>query len=157
MLCLVNTRLERWSRQVDVPFAALVAALAIGLFSASWAILHVGFFTHHQVKDTPLYLRYGNQIVDGEVPYRDVQLEYPPASLPFFVVPAIGHPAQDTFDRRFEWMMLFCGGAMVALMAGGPPPPRAAPAPVAAPPPPPPAAPPPLLTRGPLPSRPARR
>jgi hypothetical protein len=117
MLCLVNTRLERWSRQVDVPFAALVAALAIGLFSASWAILHVGFFTHHPVKDTPLYLRYGRQLVDGEVPYRDVKLEYPPASLPFFAVPAVGSPSQETFDHRFEWMVLFCGAAMVALMA----------------------------------------
>jgi hypothetical protein len=29
----------------------VVAALAIGLFSASWAILHVGFFTHHRDVD----------------------------------------------------------------------------------------------------------
>jgi Glycosyltransferase family 87 len=117
MLCLVSTRLERWSRQADIPFAAIVAALAIGLFAASWAILHVGFFTHHPVKDTPLYQRYGKQIVDGEVPYRDVRLEYPPASLPFFTVPAIGNPSEETFEHRFEWMMLACGGAMVALMA----------------------------------------
>ena len=117
MLCLVSTRLERWSRQADIPFAAVVAALAIGLFSASWAILHVGFFTHHPVKDTPLYQRYGTQIVDGEVPYRDVRLEYPPGALPFFVVPAIGDPSAETFEHRFEWMMLFCGAALVALMA----------------------------------------
>jgi hypothetical protein len=117
MLSLVNTRLERWSRQADIPFAAVVAALAIGLFAASWAILHVGFFTHHPVKDTPLYERYGEQIVDGEFPYRDIRLEYPPASLPFFAVPAIGKPSDETFEHRFEWMMLFCGGAMVALMA----------------------------------------
>jgi hypothetical protein len=113
----VSTRLERWSRQADVPVAAVVAALAIGLFAGSWALLHVGFFTHHLVKDTPLYQRYGEQLVDGEVPYRDVQLEYPPASVPFFAVPAIGHPSPEVYERRFEWMMLFCGGAMVALMA----------------------------------------
>jgi Glycosyltransferase family 87 len=117
MLCPVNTRLERWSRQAEVPFAAIVAALAIGLFCASWAILHVGFFTHHPVKDTPLYQRYGKQIVDGEVPYRDIRLEYPPAALPFFAVPEIGHPSEETFERRFEWMMLVCGAAMIALMA----------------------------------------
>jgi hypothetical protein len=92
MLCLVSTRLERWSRQADIPFAAVVAALAIGLFSASWAILHVGFFTHHPVKDTPLYQRYGTQIVDGEVPYRDVRLEYPPGALPFFRRPRDRRP-----------------------------------------------------------------
>jgi Glycosyltransferase family 87 len=117
MLCLVNTRLERWSRQAEIPFAAVVAALAIGLFAASWAILHVGFFTNHPVKDTPLYQRYGEQIVDGEVPYRDIRLEYPPASLPFFAVPAIGNPSDEAFEHRFEWMMLFCGGGMIALMA----------------------------------------
>jgi hypothetical protein len=113
----VNTRLERWSRQAEVPYAAVVAAVAIGLFSASWAILHVGFFTHHPVKDTPLYQRYGHQIVHGEVPYRDVKLEYPPAALPFFAIPAIGDPSPEAFEHRFEWMMLVCGGAMVALMA----------------------------------------
>ena len=117
MLCPVSTRLERWSRQADIPFAAMVAALAIGLFAASWAMLHVGFFTHHPVKDTPLYQRYGEQIVDGEVPYRDIRLEYPPASLPFFAVPALGNPSDEAFEHRFEWMMLVCGGAMVALMA----------------------------------------
>jgi hypothetical protein len=117
MLCPVNTRLERWSRHADIPFAAVVAALAIGLFAASWALLHVGFFTHHPVKDTPLYQRYGKQLVDGEVPYRDIKLEYPPASLPFFAVPAIGDPSPETFEDRFEWMMLVCGAAMVALMA----------------------------------------
>src|SRR5262245_43387973 len=117
MLSPVNTRLERWSRQADIPFAAIVAAAAIGLFAASWAILHVGFFTHHPVKDTPLYQRYGKQIVDGEVPYRDIRLEYPPAALPFFAVPEIGHPSEETFEDRFEWMMLVCGAAMIALMA----------------------------------------
>jgi len=113
----VSTRLERWSRQADIPFAAVVAALAIGLFAASWAILHVGFFTHHPVKDTPLYQRYGEQIVDGEVPYRDIRLEYPPASLPFFAVPALGKPSDEMFEHRFEWLMLVCGAAMIALMA----------------------------------------
>jgi small-conductance mechanosensitive channel len=95
----------------------VVAVLAIGLFSASWALLHVGFFTHHPVKDTPLYRSYGHQMVDGEVPYRDIRLEYPPAALPFFAVPAIGDPSQDAYDSRFEWMMLICGGGMIALMA----------------------------------------
>ncbi len=113
----MSTRLERWSRQAEIPFAAVVAALAIGLFSASWGLLHVGFFTHDPVKDTPLYQQYGKQIVDGEVPYRDIRLEYPPAALPFFAIPAIGDPSSEVFERRFEWMMLFCGGAMVALMA----------------------------------------
>jgi hypothetical protein len=113
----VSTRLERWSRPADLPFAALVAALAIGLFAASWAVLHYGFFTRHPVEDTPLYQRYGDEMVRGEVPYRDFKLEYPPAALPAFVIPAGGHPSEETYKSRFEWMMLVCGAAMVALMA----------------------------------------
>ena len=104
MLCLVNTRLERWSRQAEIPFAAVVAALAIGLFAASWAILHVGFFANHPVKDTPLYQRYGEQIVDGEVPYRDIRLEYPPASLPFSRhTPRSAGPFGRAFEHRWWW------------------------------------------------------
>ncbi len=113
----MSTRLERWSRPADLPFAALVAALAIGLFAASWGVLHHGFFTRHPVEDTPLYQRYGEEMVRGDVPYRDFKLEYPPAAIPAFVVPAVGEPSQQTFKRRFEWMMLVCGAAMVALMA----------------------------------------
>jgi glycosyl transferase family 87 len=113
----VSTRLERWSRPADLPVAALVAALAIGLFAASWGVLHHGLFARHPVKDTPVYQSYGEKIVRGEVPYRDFRLEYPPAALPAFVIPAVGTPAQETYERRFEWMMLACGGALVALMA----------------------------------------
>lgn len=113
----MSTRLERWSRPADLPFAALVAALAIGLFVASWGVLHHGFFTRHPVEDTPVYQHYGDAMVRGEVPYRDFKLEYPPAALPAFVIPAVGEPSQETYKSRFEWMMLVCGAAMVALMA----------------------------------------
>jgi Glycosyltransferase family 87 len=95
----------------------VLAALAIGLFGASWGVLHLGFFTRHPVKDTPLYQRYGDAMVRGEVPYRDFRIEYPPASLPAFLIPAAGHPSEQAFEHRFEWLMLLCGAAMVGLMA----------------------------------------
>lgn len=113
----MSTRLERWSRPADVPFAALAAAFAIGLFGTSWAVLHYGFFTHHPVEDTPVYQSYGESILDGRVPYRDFKVEYPPAALPAFVIPALGSPDPQTYKQRFEWMMLACGVAMVALLA----------------------------------------
>ena len=113
----MSTRLERWSRPAELPVAAWVAALAVGLFCVSWATLHVGFFTRHPVQDTPLYQRYGDAMVRGEVPYRDFSLEYPPAALPAFLIPTPGHPLQDTYRRRFEWTMLLCGAALVALVA----------------------------------------
>ena len=113
----MSTRLERWSQPAEVRFAAVLAAVAIGLFGASWAALHFGFFTHHPVKDTPLYQRYGDEMVRGEVPYRDFKVEYPPAALPTFVIPAVGDPSAHAFEQRFEWLMLLCGAGMVGLMA----------------------------------------
>src|SRR2546422_11085589 len=70
---------------------ALAAAFAVGLFFVAWTVLHVGFYTHSQVRDTPVYERYGNAIADGQVPYRDFGLEYPPGALPAFALPALGH------------------------------------------------------------------
>ncbi len=39
--------------------------------------------------DVPLYESFGDRMLDGEVPYRDFRVEYPPGSLPAFLLPAI--------------------------------------------------------------------
>ena len=41
--------------------------------------LHAGFYERSQIIDTPIYQRYGDAMANGQVPYRDFQLEYPPA------------------------------------------------------------------------------
>src|SRR5262249_5142820 len=53
--------------------------------------------------DMSLYSLYGHRIADGQAPYRDFRLEYPPGSLPLFVVPLAGHRtlSQHTYDRNF--------------------------------------------------------
>ena len=51
------------------------------LLTISWALLHTGFWSGTQIIDTPVYQRYGEAILDGQVPYRDFDLEYPPAAL----------------------------------------------------------------------------
>jgi hypothetical protein len=99
---------------------ALFAAIA--LFVVSWTLLHVGFYTHDQILDTPGYQRYGNAIVDGEVPYRDFDLEYPPGALPVFALPGIAEPGHDQdvspgFRRAFETLMWLCGAAALTAMA----------------------------------------
>ena len=65
------------------------AFAAIALFIVSWTLLHVGFYKHKQLIDTPVYQRYGNAIADGKVPYRDFELEYPPGALPVFALPGL--------------------------------------------------------------------
>jgi hypothetical protein len=95
---------------------------AIALFFVSWMLLHVGFYKHKQLIDTPVYQRYGNAIADGKVPYRDFELEYPPGALPMFALPGLADPGKDQyvttgFRRSFETIMWLCGAAALAAMA----------------------------------------
>ena len=69
---------------------ALAVAAACLLFAASWAAVHQGSWAEGQLVDTPLYQRYGENVVGGQVPYRDFALEYPPGALPVFILPALG-------------------------------------------------------------------
>ena len=59
-------RTESYPQSTD-PHAAAAGVLAVVLFGVAWALLHVGFYTHKQVIDTPIYQRYGNAIADGRV------------------------------------------------------------------------------------------
>ncbi len=96
--------------------------MAIALFVGTWTLLHVGFYAHKQILDTPVYQRYGNAIADGEVPYRDFDLEYPPGALPMFALPGLAEPGSGQnvtagFRRTFETLMWLCGAAALAAMA----------------------------------------
>jgi hypothetical protein len=105
------------SLQARSAVAVSATLLGIGLFAGSWALLHHGFLARHQIIDTPVYQTYGQDMVDGQVPYRDFRPEYPPAALPTFLIPAAGHPSENAYKQRFGWVMLACGIAMLALMA----------------------------------------
>ena len=93
------------------------AAAAAALFLVSWALLHHGFYARDQITDTPIYQRYGEAMTDGRVPYRDFRVEYPPAALPMFVLPALGQRGTREYDRRFEGLMAGLGVACVLLVA----------------------------------------
>jgi hypothetical protein len=98
------------------------AFAAIALFVVAWALLHVGFYRHKQVIDTPVYQRYGNAIADGKVPYRDFAVEYPPGALPMFALPGLAKPGRNQevsagFRRAFETLMWMCGAVALLAMA----------------------------------------
>jgi hypothetical protein len=111
----VITRPPSFSRRADAGRAATAAAVGVALFVATWALLHAPFFAAEQIIDTPVYESYGDAVVDGEVPYRDFQLEYPPAALLVFVMPALA--ANGDYGRYFDLLMLVCGAAAIALVA----------------------------------------
>ncbi len=102
--------------------AALFVA-AVGLFLASWSLLHHGTLARGQITDTGLYQAYGDTMAHGRLPYRDFRLEYPPGALPAFVLPSLGHEGdRAAYDRWFDRLMALCGcfaiaGVVLALRA----------------------------------------
>jgi len=114
----VSASQERWSLPAERRQALGVALVALVVFGAAWTLLHWGFYTRDQIIDTPVYQDYGDAMVNGQVPYADFRVEYPPAALPVFVLSAIGdrHDPQ-TYRRNFERLMVLCGLLAVAGVA----------------------------------------
>lgn len=110
-------RSESWSEhRLEGRHAGAAVALGVALLLTSFGLLHVGPFAGYEIIDTPLYQRYGDAVLRGEVPYRDFSLEYPPGALPAFVVPSLA-PAVH-YRTAFEILMLLCGVAAVVLVVG---------------------------------------
>jgi len=115
----MSTSSESWSQQADSRRAAVALTLAIALFVGAWSAIHFGFYRHSRIADTPIYQRYGDAIANGHVPYRDFQLEYPPAALPVFALPSLMRSEDgdlDGYRAGFEAEMLFCGALTLAFM-----------------------------------------
>src|SRR5262249_13549353 len=112
------------TRSLSRPEPRVLAAAfaAVIVFSGTWALLHVGFYKHDQIIDTPVYQRYGNAIARGDVPYRDFDGEYPPGALPMFALPGFAEPGHDQdvtpgFRHAFESLMWLCGAGALLCMA----------------------------------------
>lgn len=74
----------------------------------------MGFYERDQIVDTPVYERYGLAMEDGQVPYRDFAVEYPPGALPVFLLPAL---LPGDYAANFEGVMAALGVALVLLVA----------------------------------------
>jgi hypothetical protein len=115
----VGVRNESWSQPADPRRAVVAAGLAIAVLVAAWAAIHVGFYRHSQIRDTPIYQRYGDAIANGQLPYRDFGLEYPPAALPGFAIPSLLRSDEGDlagYRNGFEAEMLVCGAFALAFM-----------------------------------------
>jgi hypothetical protein len=86
-----------------------IVALALGVFLGSWSLLHHGSLGRGQIIDTPVYVGYAHAVIEGQVPYRDFELEYPPGALPAFIVPGLADDARPGYDRWFDREMALCG------------------------------------------------
>ncbi len=98
---------RRWPQR-DVTLAAG------GLFLVCFALVHYWFWAHGRLVDWPVYKDYGDAIVhQGELPYRDFAVDYPPGALPVFVLPSLF----GDYRIAFEALMALCGVGLVAVVA----------------------------------------
>ena len=79
--------------------------------------------------DVPLYQSFGDRMAGGAVPYRDFRVEYPPGSLPAFLLPSLVAPDGDPvyepelndaargYARAFAGLMTVLLGATVIATA----------------------------------------
>jgi hypothetical protein len=93
------------------------ALVAVALFLAASALPHVRFFQqrHESLGDVLLYQVRGNEMLDGQIPYHDFFMEYPPGALPVFVLPAIRGKSEARYALYFK--LLLAGLGAVALTA----------------------------------------
>jgi Glycosyltransferase family 87 len=92
------------------------AVVAGALFLVACLFAYGGLLSHSRPGDTSVYSQYGRALVHhGRFPYRDFYDEYPPGSVPVFILPAI------LWDQHYvlvfkTWMAL-CGLGFVACSA----------------------------------------
>ena len=89
---------------------ALAVAGILIVFIAAWAALMSASLATNAT-DVPRYHVYGEAIRHGQVPYRDFSVEYPPAALVTFVLPALASSGLRGYRIGFEILMgaLGCG------------------------------------------------
>ncbi len=61
-----------------IAFIAILALIFFALFNLLYKMPYSG---------TPLYFNFASKVLEGNVPYRDFSLEYPPFALFFFILP----------------------------------------------------------------------
>jgi len=93
--------------------AAAVAAAGVAVLLASSLPPPSRVFSRPDPGDVEVYLEYARRTFEGQVPYRDFYLEYPPGALPVLLAAA---PADQGYDDRFRALMLALGAATVVLL-----------------------------------------
>ena len=76
-----------------------------------------GLVTDSLWGDVGHYEGFGRRILDGDVPYGDFSVEYPPFALPAFVAPAL--VTSTAPDYLFVFKLMMTGLGVVVVLATG--------------------------------------
>jgi hypothetical protein len=93
--------------------AAAIAAVGVAVFLLSSLLPPQRILSRPDRGDIQEYFQYAQRTFEGQVPYRDFTLEYPPGALPVLLAPG---PADHGYYDRFRMLMLALGAAAIALL-----------------------------------------
>ena len=89
--------------------------VAVPLFLAACAVPDGGLFRAARFRDVHIYQGYAERFLHGELPYRDVFVEYPPGAFAVFMPPtAFG---ASHYNAAFKSLMALCGVATILIVA----------------------------------------
>jgi hypothetical protein len=94
--------------------AAAIAAAGVAVLIASSLAPPASLFQLSDSGDIERYFDYAHHTLDGQVPYRDFVLEYPPGALPVLLAAA---PADHGYYDRFRFIMLALSAAALVLLS----------------------------------------
>jgi hypothetical protein len=86
--------------------ALRATVLATPLLLGALAVPSGGLFRSAKFRDLHVYRQYGDGVLSGQLPYRDVFVEYPPGAIPLFAGPSVA--PGGAYDAIFKVLMTFC-------------------------------------------------
>ena len=95
--------------------ALLAWLVSVPVFLAACAVPDGGLFRAARFRDVHIYQGYAERFLHGDLPYRDVFVEYPPGAFAVFM-PATAFGAAH-YNAAFKSLMALCGLATILLAA----------------------------------------
>ena len=98
-------------------FGIAAGLVATAVFLASCTIARGGFFSTADPGDVGRYHEFERRILDGELPYRDFYMEYPPGAIGPFLAPAVV-AGDDDYNGAFKATVAVAGIGVIAVLVG---------------------------------------
>lgn len=108
---------NRSSKILAWALSASVFQAVIVLVSVSRSIFFGRVGRWKMFDDVDLYYRYATKAIEGQIPWRDYVVEYPPASFPLFFLPRVFAGDVEGFRWLFGFEMLAINAIGVILLA----------------------------------------